>query len=137
MAGRDYQYIFGVRDFREMTQGAKPKPITPPQPGTRYEPTSLWPRGTPRQIACTSGSSGPRPTAERQAKAPEIVARIQRDFQACRLIEAPVTSCQLVDALLAQTEALRLQRDSQQQAAVRALTTLANPDSAEPAEETL
>lgn len=73
--------------------------------------------GALRQIARTSGSGGGRSTAERHA---DVVAQIQRDFQGRPLSEGAVTSAELVDALLAGTDALRLQADGQRQGAVHA-----------------
>jgi hypothetical protein len=62
--------------------------------------------GALRQIARTSESGGERSTAARHA---DVVAQIQRDFQGRPLSEGAVTSAELVDALLAGTDALRLQ----------------------------
>ena len=73
--------------------------------------------GALRRIARTSRCGGERSTAERHA---DVVAQIQRDFQGRQLSEGAVTSAELVDALLAGTDALRLQADGKRQGAAHA-----------------
>jgi hypothetical protein len=69
-----------------------------------------------RQVARAAESDGQRKAATLHA---DVVARIRRDFRGRPLSEGAVSSKELVDALLAGTDALRSQADGERQVAAR------------------